>query len=314
MAAADGNSVVRVVNRHGVLVRSVEGWGRVAAPARAKHWKDGRSAKELTKAWMDTAGSDALVRLFETRAETAGLVIDGAVAEAQVAFDRCPGGKRNHDLLIRGRAAGRSVVIGLEAKADETFGETVSAYNATSRAKRDANQSTNAPERLAGLLADIAGSGLDETPALGSLHYQLFSGVAGTLAAAEHNATAVFVVHEFATSLTTENRCAANRKALADFVEVIAGALVPSDDWWLEGPFHVPGDRWAAIPLWIGHMTTNLLPASTSGNAGSGPKQFASLPQGDASRLRVSGEEPTDEQHGGSICAAPPPHEPRNDR
>ncbi|MEA2445588.1 MAG: hypothetical protein QOJ12_2880 [Thermoleophilales bacterium] len=187
---------------------------------------------------------------------TAGLVIEQAVAEAQVPFDAYPGGKRNHDLLIRGRVAGGAIVIGLEAKADETFGETVKAYDARAAASLKAEKSTNAQSRLAGLMDDIAGVTLAEVPAFGDLRYQLFSGVAGTLAATSDDEIAAFVVHEFATSLTTVKRRQANKQALAEFVGDVTGIAVPSDDWWLVGPFHVPAERWSKIPLWIGHLTT----------------------------------------------------------
>jgi hypothetical protein len=102
---------------------------------------------------------------------------------------------------------------------------------------------------------------LRETPALGDLRYQLFSGVAGPLAAAEPGDVAVFAVYEFATALTTREKCDENKKALAKFVRDVIGASVPVDDWWLLGPFHVPSDRWARIPLFIGHLTTPGAPA-----------------------------------------------------
>jgi hypothetical protein len=151
------------------------------------------------------------MRLLDMEPHTAGLVIEQAVAEAQVAFDSYPGGKRNHDLLIRGRVAGGPIVIGLEAKADETFGETVKAYEARATALLKAAKSTNAPARLAGLMDDIAGVTLAEVPAFGDLRYQLFSGVAGTLAATDDDEIAAFVLHEFATSLTTVKRREANK-------------------------------------------------------------------------------------------------------
>jgi hypothetical protein len=113
-------------------IYSVDEWRDHAGPASAEHWKDGRSAKELAKAWIKGDGIAALVRLLDTESQTAGLVIEQAVAEAQVAFDSC--GKRNHDLLIKGRVARGPIVIGLEAKADETFGETVEAYEAKATA------------------------------------------------------------------------------------------------------------------------------------------------------------------------------------
>jgi hypothetical protein len=48
----------------------------------------------------------------------------------------------------------------------------------------------------------------------------------------------------------------ANKQALAEFVGDVTGAFVPTDDWWLVGPFQVPAERWSRIPLWIGHLTT----------------------------------------------------------
>ena len=247
----------RIVNRHGRPILSVDEWGEYAGPASRVHWKDGRSAKELAKAWISGAGQAALIGLFDTRPETANLQISDAVAEAQVGFDSYRGGKRNHDLLVRGSTAGGPIVIGVEGKADETFGETVSSYASTSAAKREMGKPTNAPQRLAGLLEDIAGSSLATSPSLADLRYQLFSAVAGTLAAAADDETAAFVVHEFATHLTTPRKRSANRTALADFVEAIGGTRVPNDDAWLAGPFRVPAERWSAVPLWIGHVTTH---------------------------------------------------------
>ena len=246
----------RIVNRRQRPIQSVEEWGEHAGPASHEHWKDGRSAKELAKAWIGGAGPDALIALLNTCPETANLRIEEAVAEAQVGFDSYPGGKRNHDLLIHGRTAGGSIVIGLEGKADETFGETIKSYASKSAAKRARKEPTNAPERLKGLLEDIAGHSLTEKPAFGDLRYQLFSAVAGTLAAVAADDMAAFIVHEFATHLTTPRKREANKQALAEFVEAITGTVVPDGDAWLVGPYRVPADRWSAIPLWIGHLTT----------------------------------------------------------
>jgi len=247
---------VVVRNRRGAPIRSVKEWRELAKPAARSHWKDGRSAKELAKAWVSGTGQRALRRLLDRREETAGLTIDTAVAEAQVAFDDYPGGKRNHDLLIQGRCSSGLIVIGLEAKADESFGQTIAAYDRHARALRAAGQTTNALERLIRLLDEVGAMSLERVPGFGDLRYQLFSGVAGTLAAAGTNDLAVFVVHEFATELTTVARRAANKKALAEFVGDVTGAVAPDEDWWLLGPFHMPSERWSQIPLFIGHLTT----------------------------------------------------------
>lgn len=240
----------------GDRIESVGEWETHAGPASVKHCKDARSAKEFAKAWISGTGQDALTRLLDSRSETSSFVVESAVAKAQVAFDDYPGGKRNHDLLIRGRVADGHLVIGLEAKADETFGETVRNYEIRAEKTRGTGQTTNAPERLAELMDGIAGTTLARTPAFGDLRYQLFSGVAGTLAAVEGDEVAIFVVHEFATWLTTSKKREANKKALAEFVGDVTGAVAPDEDWWLLGPFYVPSELWSRIPLFIGHLTT----------------------------------------------------------
>jgi hypothetical protein len=249
-----------VFNRHGRRLESVSDWGKYAPPASPQHWKDGRSAKELAKSWISGSALNALTELFESRLETAGLVVESAVAEAQVAFDSHPGGRRNHDLLIHGRVPSGPIVIGLEAKADETFGETVRAYEARALKTRNSGATTNAPERLDELMDGIAATTLRATPAFGDLRFQLFSGVAGTLAAARSGHLAAFVVHEFATDLTTPAKRQANKRALEEFVGDVTGAVAPASDQWLLGPFHVPAERWSRTPLFIGHLTTHGTP------------------------------------------------------
>jgi hypothetical protein len=243
-------------SRHGRAIETLEDWRIHASPASEKHWKDGRSAKELAKAWIRGTGPTDLARLLDLQPQTSSVMFQSAVAEEQIAFDRFPGGKRNHDLLIRGTTKGGQVVVGLEAKADERFGQTVKRYLADGLALRQRGKTTNAPERLSDLLRGVADTNLDRTPDFGDLRYQLFSGVAGTLAATEPGQIAVFVVHEFATEMTNAAKRDANRLDLAQFVRNVTGDIPPAEDWWLRGPYFLPAGRWRHTPLYIGHMTT----------------------------------------------------------
>jgi hypothetical protein len=249
-----------IVSRKGQPIHSVDDWGLHAGPAKKEHWKEGRSAMELARAWLDGAGRADLIALLDLDPATAGLRIERAVAEAQTAFDAWPGGKRNHDLLITGRAAGGPTTVGLEAKADETFGQTLEACATAAKKLIDKGTPTNAHLRLAELTMALAGATLETDPALLPLRYQLFSGVAGTLAACEGPGQAVFVVHEFVTAMTSPKLQAANAAALASFVERLFGVAVPGDAPWLSGPFRVPAERWAHLPLWIGKLTTRTAP------------------------------------------------------
>jgi hypothetical protein len=45
-----------IVSRRGRPIASLDDWRDYAGPASKRHWKDGRSAKELAKAWMTGEG------------------------------------------------------------------------------------------------------------------------------------------------------------------------------------------------------------------------------------------------------------------
>lgn len=250
-----------VHSRRGDALPTVAAWGALAPPASAKHWKEGRSAMELARAWTSVSGPAALQHLLNMHPATAHPQFVQAVAEAQVAFDDQPGGRRNHDLLVKGVCAGGPTVVGVEAKADETYGQTVNAYHKAAHAKAAhakaaGGKPTNAPQRLTGLLADLADTSLDRSPELGALRYQLLSGLAGTLAAAKPGEQAVFVVHEFVTGETRKAKRKRNHDALALALKELFGLSVPAHTPWLLGPLHVPARRWAHIDLWVGQIVT----------------------------------------------------------
>jgi len=114
-----------IVNRAGVPVASLEAWGVYAQPASATHWKEGRSAWELARAWTEGTATTDLAALLATDPSLGSLVIETAIAEAQTRFDDHTGGPRNHDLLVIGHNTQGPIVIGIEGKADETYGQTV---------------------------------------------------------------------------------------------------------------------------------------------------------------------------------------------
>ena len=142
------------------------------------------------------------------------------------------------------------MVVSVEAKADETFGETVAEYGAAAQRKLDKGVPTKALDRLSGLVAAIAGR---DPSAVAALRYQLFSATARALAAAKDAGAnhAVVFVHEFATAATKPSKRAANDAALHAFLQALFGAE-PSGDQWCVGPFRVPGsDRIShSVELW----------------------------------------------------------------
>jgi hypothetical protein len=211
---------------------------------------------ELARAWIEGSGQVALARLLRGDERLGDLTIRRAVAEAQIGFDEWRGGRRNHDLLVHGTVTSGPLVIGLEAKADESFGQTVGAYARAAFRKHTAGEPTNAPKRIASLLADVAGTSLEQRPEFAALRYQLFTGIAGTLAAAADGERAAFVIHEFHTSKTTSRKISANAEALKSFMYLVFGVQVPTSDRWVVGPFRVAARRWSTTPLWVARLAT----------------------------------------------------------
>jgi hypothetical protein len=78
---------------------TVDDWFRLAAPAgSAGQWVDGRSAKELAKAWCGRASVPAvpveLQELLSTHPDIDGAVFLEAIPEHKVIFDDSPGEPR----------------------------------------------------------------------------------------------------------------------------------------------------------------------------------------------------------------------------
>lgn len=226
------------VTRDGTEIRTVEDWlAAMPARVREKHWKDGRSAKELARAWVGTGAvvvPEEVARLLETDSEFSAVELAEATPEAEVRLDDFAGNTRQADLLIVGRRAGEPVVISVEAKADESFGPTIG----EALLAGEQVEGSNAPARIRQLCEAVFGVGPDE---ITGLRYQLLHSVAGTLiAASERRARrALFLIHEFLGSTRQENveRNAADFEAFVRRLgwkgEVGAG--------WIAGPLEVPG-------------------------------------------------------------------------
>ena len=230
---------MRFESRSGERIGSREDWIRLAPPAAKVHEKEGRSAIELGGAWMTGADRDAAA-LLSTHPDLGQVSFEQGIVEKQTRFDSVPRGPRNHDLLVMGTAGSRRLVVGVEGKADETFGQTLMQY-------RDAKRSPNsrAHERLDLLTRTFFDTTLEERPGLGALRYQLCSALAGTLADAKEQAAelAVLLVHELRTDLTDDDKHASNARDLDAFLDALPGnpSGAQGEHGWVAGPWLVRG-------------------------------------------------------------------------
>lgn len=256
---------MKIIGKDGNSILSVDGWYAGAPPkGGAAHWVTGRSARELAVAWCGSEGPCVpaeIEQLLRSHPDLEGVVIERALPEHQIRFDDLPGEPRNADLAIEARDGKGSVAITIEGKADESFDRPVTAVLQSALKRMAADEKTGAVHRvelLSGALLPRWRTGLAH---LGDLRYQLFTGIAGTLAWAHEtkSARAVFVIHEFVTDQTGDDKHAQNASDLNQFLERLTdGAISNLPQGTLVGPVRVAGNaRIPSVPLYIGKAVRN---------------------------------------------------------
>lgn len=246
-------------------ILTVQGWLEHAPPKSKHHWVQGRSAYELAHAWCgsgEPAMPEALRQLLESREETRGFVPDVGYPEHRIPFDAFVGEPRNADLALIGSNALGRIAITIEAKADEPFGETVSAALASALEGGIANPRSNGVRRIEGLARALFRPKEKGQPRVGDLRYQLLTAVAGTLAFADAQGAsiAVLVIHEFVTDQTNADNHLRNGGDYNEFlVRLSEHRLLEAAGAVLDGPFTVPGVELfpGGRSLFIGKITTD---------------------------------------------------------
>jgi len=239
-------------------IESLNEWFVKCPPqGKEKHWKDGRSAKETAKHWVYT-----MPQTFKEILEFWKLKFNICSPEYVTTFDKNGGNGRNHDLLILAENENKEpVVISIESKADEPFGDTISdtIKAADERFKRSPNSKGLC--RIKELRIALFGS---EDDSQLSLRYQLLTAVAGTIAETKKLKAkyAIFLVQTFISEEIDEKRHSQNQKDLNSFIKHFSKSeYTEIPDSQLIGPFRIisktkylPDD----IDLWIGKFNIEI--------------------------------------------------------
>ena len=221
--------------------------------AKRGHWKDERSAKENARAWLDAAPGlqPEIAQVLAACRDIGALRQWWAEPEARITIDRFSG-PPNIDLLVVAEDDHGPVVIAIEAKADEAFGDKLCDKYKRACAERVSNPRSMAGARIEALLDQFA---LDiEQPRVLKLRYQLLTATAAVLAEAKRrtSARAVLIVHEFVSPSTLPGRCEGNAADLDHFLATVFDRechLAPGD---IAGPNFVQG----APTLYVGKART----------------------------------------------------------
>ena len=257
------------ITKNGQLIQSVEDWFRYAPPkGGADQWRDGRSAKEFARAWVESGSvsvPDELVALLSSHPDTQSAVLENGEPEARLAFDKRVGEVRNADLAVRAVSGSAPLALTIEAKADEPFDQLVPDTLADALDRILERGRGGGVDRVRDLATSLLPPPRRGLPQLRLLRYQLLTAVAGSLAWARQLEAprAVLVIHEFQTSQTSTRELQRNAQDLDIFVtRLTAGALRRLAVGSLVGPIRVPGDPLFDKPadLYLGKIVRRVSP------------------------------------------------------
>jgi hypothetical protein len=244
--------MVTLRNSEGQIINGIDGW---TPPAKGdKHWKDGRSAKELAKAWFRNGSPqipDELHQILTNHPSTKNFNIEYGIPELETKLDNYKGKGRNHDLIIVGESNAIRTIISIEAKVDEEFGKVISKYIGES----SKNEHSKVPNRIKGLSRAVFGDKDTST-----LRYQLLHSVAGTLIEAKNREAgqAILIIHEFVPETGKSNDARRNERDLETFIRILTDEKEYIKVGKLIGPIKVLGGEKVPtdVPLYIGWIET----------------------------------------------------------
>lgn len=247
-------------------ITSLRDWEIHAGPKSANQWVDGRSAKEVARAWLAGGGNrlpeevENALKGNKNYGPTQSWI---AEPEAKLRFDGFAGEPRNSDLAVHVKDKAGDYILAVEAKADESFGDTIKKATQAAIARLKANPRSNGLKRIHQLKAAILGRNPDDEEADSIIRYQLLTACAGALCEAERKnySRALVLIHEFITDRTEDRKHKINAEDLNEFArEISHNEISMIEPGIIYGPIHVPGHPIlkSKIDLYIGKVFRNI--------------------------------------------------------
>jgi len=165
--------------------------------------------------------------------------------------------------MVHARDAVGSLVIAVEAKADEPFGATLAETSRAASKRKAENPRSKGVDRLEGLVETVLGVPRDEMTGIDTLRYQLLTATAATVAEAQRQSAgrAVLLIHEFVTEQTSDEKHERNAADLDAFVRHISGGGIEGvEAGTVCGPFELPGigESGSGVGFYVGKGVRNL--------------------------------------------------------
>ena len=236
---------------------TLDAWAAAIPP---KQWKDGRSARELARAWWPTARRPGEPAEFAALLDSGGLVgltLDTVHVNAAILVDDTTW---HADLAIHAHCEDGPLAIVVEAVADERFGDRLGSVLVDAARQIGRDEPTPVVGRIQRLAAAMLPPWKAGLPHLEELRHDLLMGAAATMAfATTIGATrALYIVHELVhLDRTKESDRRKNREDLDLLVRRLShGEAERLTRGVLLGPTLLPG--YPEIPLQVGKARRDL--------------------------------------------------------
>jgi len=237
---------------------SLNDWLSKCPPQGGKrHWVDGRSSKDTALYWLQGTPKE-----FTDILKKFNLTFELCSPELVTKIDRYQGNSRNHDLLILAKNSNSErVVISIESKVDESFGNTIGSKLRVIEKLKQKGTPTNVDKRIEILKRAIFPNVYQDI--FESIRYQLLTAIAGTLSEAKKQEAkkAIFIVQNLPTSAVPSKKHLNNQLDFDYFIKVLTNGNHHSiSDNELLGPFLFTGNDFIPnnIELWIGKYSVDI--------------------------------------------------------
>lgn len=198
------------ISKNEEIIDTLDKWYKLGRPMKDNHWKSGRSAMELARYILNGNGTfpKEIEEILLKIGCNSDKVFKGEPEKVTPLVGR--GNGRNHDLLFK---QDDRIIIGIEAKVDETLGDMIS--NELS----NENRSYNKIKRIDTLYKNIYGCNPSNNI---DIRYQLLTGINGILIEAEklHIPKALFLIISFKKDgYYNGNRLSSNINDISTFIK-----------------------------------------------------------------------------------------------
>jgi hypothetical protein len=198
-------------------IDDLDKWFKLSPPQKKeKHWKDGRSAKEMAKFWLNQSSRNEFKDFVKKTIPD--FDYDFIIPEYRSKFDDYPN-PRKHDLYIEGK--NNTAIITIEGKADEPFGShefgTTFIETITEKMK---NPTSKALDRMINLYQSYFYSNGDILPIMYQLVYWYASSLGDAIKA--DIGKFAMVLQEFRSAETAPEKIHKNHSDFEKFIALIS--------------------------------------------------------------------------------------------